>query len=488
MFPVTLNTRIYLILTIIITIPLLFFAYINAINIKQLLIYEKRETLAVISNTLEQRLSRSYDAILAEKNAQNLTSEEKRKVLNEYLQPIVNEVSAKYPGYGLGYYHPEFKVLALAPFNKNLIGVEAHPLSLKVYQNKTTTIAELDSGVTRDGKPLLGFNYPQFYDGVMIGHVWANVKAEDIEREFYIIWLKNLSLIFAVWCLLIYTIRWGFHVIDKSLDAFSIQIQEDNFDSSKLKNFPQLIPVLELVSDLRQHLKKEYETREKINEELSKMDRLNLVSQMAAGVAHEVRNPMTVVMGYMQMLASKADESSKHRYTLVLDELKKVNEIITDFLSLARNKTIERQTYQINDIIDGLYPLIYADLVKRGINIELELDETLPRINCDKKEISQLLLNLARNASEAMQDKVGVLKIKTTNLCGKVQILISDNGCGIPEHLMKKIFDPFFTTKDEGTGLGLAVCRSIIERHEGEIIIQSQEGVGTTFTINLAEN
>jgi signal transduction histidine kinase len=401
------------------------------------------------------------------------------------LQPIVNEVSAKYPGYGLGYYHSKYKIVALAPYNENLIGAEAHPLSLRVYRTKAINVSEIDSGITRDGKPLLSLNYPLFVDGEMVGHVWGNVKTEDIDREFYIILTRNLSLTFGIWCLLIYTIRWGFRVIDRSLDAFSVQIQEDNIDKNRFKKFPQLIPVLELVGRLRENLRQEYETRAKINEELAKIDRLNLVSQMAAGVAHEVRNPMTVIMGYIQMMALKAEENAKHRYILILEELNKVNEIISDFLSLARNKNIEKCMYQINDLIEHLFPLLYADLVKNGIEIDLQLDETLPEIKCDKKEISQLILNLARNASEAMQEKGGVLMIKTSSLFGKVQLQISDNGCGIPEHLLNKIFDPFFTTKDEGTGLGLAVCRSIMDRHKGELIVKSTEGIGTTFIINF---
>lgn len=234
-------------------------------------------------------------------------------------------------------------------------------------------------------------------------------------------------------------------------------------------------------------LRKQY----KISEELEvsqeynrKLDRLNLVSQMAAGVAHEIRNPMTVVTGYIQMMSRKANTQSQEQYKLVLEELEVINQIITTFLSLARNKKVEMKRYQLNDILKNHYQLIYTNTVSQGINIIMDLDDSLPEIECDKNELSQLILNLTKNAADAMGEK-GTITIKTRSYSNRVELLVSDIGPGISAELMEKVFDPFFTTKDDGTGLGLSVVKSIVDRHNGQINIQSVEGKGTTFIISF---
>lgn len=225
---------------------------------------------------------------------------------------------------------------------------------------------------------------------------------------------------------------------------------------------------------------------ERLRSELGNVERLSLVGQMAASITHEIRNPMAVVRGFLQLMKEKSPESLDHYYRIVMEELDRANGIINDFLSLAQNRISEKEQWHLHQIINDLSPLLWADANLRGQTIELVLDENVPKLNLNAKEIKQMLLNLARNGMEAMEEK-GKLSIQT-RLKKKeqiVELIIRDTGVGMSKSRQERLFEPFFTTKAKGTGLGLALCLSIVERHGGKIMVESEEGQGTTFVIQL---
>ena len=223
---------------------------------------------------------------------------------------------------------------------------------------------------------------------------------------------------------------------------------------------------------------------EKLRQEIQKMDRLNLIGQMAAGVAHEIRNPLTVVKGYLQFLQNKVPEKLIGQFQIALAELGHVEELITDFLSLSRNRTTEKRVANLNKIIKDVLPLVNSEAIKRDMSIELNLDEELPDQLLDEKGIRQIILNLSRNAFDAM-GKHGALSIQTVESDEAHILVVTDTGDGIPEDTQGKIFDPFFTTRENGTGLGLAICESFVKDHGGKIEVSSEIGQGTSFTISL---
>lgn len=222
--------------------------------------------------------------------------------------------------------------------------------------------------------------------------------------------------------------------------------------------------------------------REQLENELTRLDRLNLIGEMAAGIAHEVRNPMTTVSGFLQLAKSKKDTHLEY-IDLMLTELNRANEIIKEFLTLAKNKTSDRKLRSLNEIIEALYPLIQAEAVLSNKSISIELSECHP-LYLDEKEIRQLILNMALNGLEAMTIG-GKLTIKTYSADDIVILEIQDEGCGIDRGVLEKIGTPFFTTKDTGTGLGLAVCYSVASRHNADICIQTSSQ-GTTFSIKFS--
>lgn len=204
---------------------------------------------------------------------------------------------------------------------------------------------------------------------------------------------------------------------------------------------------------------------------------------MAAGIGHEIRNPMTTVRGFLQMLQNKKEYAKDKKYFhLMLEELDRANSIITEFLSMAKNRPVDLKLLNLNHVVQTLFPLIQADSMNADQYIETELTE-IPDLLLDEKEIRQLILNLVRNGIETMSPG-GKLIIRTSIIGADIVLSVQDQGPGIAPEAMEKIGTPFFTTKDTGTGLGLAVCYSIAARHNAVIDIETGPG-GTTFYIRF---
>lgn len=223
--------------------------------------------------------------------------------------------------------------------------------------------------------------------------------------------------------------------------------------------------------------------RKNFEKELSRLDRLNLVGEMAASIGHEIRNPMTAVRGFLQFLGNKQECANyKEYYDIMIEELDRANAIITEYLSLAKNKIVSLKKHNLNSILTALSPLIHADAIRENKNVIEELGD-IPDLLLDEKEIRQLVLNLVRNGFQAMSPG-GNLTIKTFRDDCEVVLAVGDQGKGIEPHVMEKIGTPFFTTKDHGTGLGLAVCYSIAARHNAIIKVETSP-IGTTFFVRF---
>jgi signal transduction histidine kinase len=215
-----------------------------------------------------------------------------------------------------------------------------------------------------------------------------------------------------------------------------------------------------------------------LEKEMSRLDRLNLIGEMAAGIAHEIRNPMTTVQGFLQLSRNNSDNLSTEIIDLMLDELKRANSIITEFLNLAKNKVSVKKKQNLNSILEALSPLIQAEAFRSSKHVKLDLNQC-PDIFIDQKEIRQLILNIALNGLDAMSSN-GKLTIRTYTE-------IKDKGQGISPDVLQKFATPFFTTKETGTGLGLAICYSVAKRHHAEIDITTGDE-GTIFSIRFQLN
>lgn len=244
----------------------------------------------------------------------------------------------------------------------------------------------------------------------------------------------------------------------------------------EFNNKREVISVLGISRDITEH--------KLFEKEIARLDRLGLVGEMAASIGHEVRNPMTTVRGYLQLYQRRlASPEDKENFSIMIEEIDRANAIITEFLSLARDKTVDLKKNNLNEIIKVILPLIQADALHRGNNIYVEFGEIFELL-LDEKEIRQCILNVVRNSLEAMPDG-GVVKIKTYIEHESVILSICDEGKGIESHIFDKLGTPFFTTKESGTGLGLAVCYSIAARHKAKISVETGSS-GTAVYIRFS--
>lgn len=221
--------------------------------------------------------------------------------------------------------------------------------------------------------------------------------------------------------------------------------------------------------------------RKKLEHMSSLFDRMNMVGSMAAAVAHEIRNPMTTIRGYLQVMGRKQEyQNDKDKFKLMIEEIDRANSIIREYLSLSQEKIVILKQCSLNSIIEALFPLLQADANSSKVSINLALG-SVAELMLDENEIRQLLLNLVRNSIEAMPAG-GDLVICTFQEACKVVLSISDQGEGIPSHILDKLGTPFVTTKDTGTGLGLPICYQIAHRHKATIKISTSHE-GTTFFV-----
>jgi signal transduction histidine kinase len=222
--------------------------------------------------------------------------------------------------------------------------------------------------------------------------------------------------------------------------------------------------------------------RKRAEIEMARLDRLNLIGEMAASISHEVRNPMTTVKGFLQLLKHKQEPRDKEFFDLMIEELDRANSILSEFLSISRAKRTLFECHNINDIVTSTLPLFLADAYNNDQLLTIELTK-VPDLQLNIQEIRQLLLNLVRNGLEAMSSG-GQLRIRTFSTNTEVVLAVSDEGNGMEQYVLEKLGTPFFTTKDQGTGLGVAVCYGIVSRHNGKISVESSPK-GSTFYVHF---
>lgn len=222
----------------------------------------------------------------------------------------------------------------------------------------------------------------------------------------------------------------------------------------------------------------------RMEKEINHMDRLNLIGQMAASICHEIRNPMTAVRGFLQMLGQQDRFAEEEEvFTLMIEELDRANGILSNYLSLAGDKPFEMRPTSLNWILQNIYPIVLSDALIADKNVLLMLNE-VPLLALDEKEIRQLILNLARNGLEAMHTG-GLLTIRTGRENGEVLLEVEDQGAGLSCEQLESLGTPFQTTKSNGTGLGLPVCYSIAHRHNAKIEVETG-AAGTKFKVRFA--
>jgi PAS domain S-box-containing protein len=225
--------------------------------------------------------------------------------------------------------------------------------------------------------------------------------------------------------------------------------------------------------------------KKKSEEMLHRQDKLAAVGQLAAGVAHEIRNPLTSMKGYAEFLQLDEKDPQRQEFIeIILDEIDRVNNIVEEFMVLAKPKAVELEEQNIIPIVQNVVSMLKFEARKRNVKLEFDTVEEIVQIECDENRLKQVFLNFIKNGIEAMPDG-GDLRVKAEIHDENIVISIQDTGVGIPPETLKKIGEPFYTTKKNGNGLGLMVSFKIIESHNGKVYIESEQNKGTTFKILL---
>lgn len=237
-------------------------------------------------------------------------------------------------------------------------------------------------------------------------------------------------------------------------------------------------------------LNEAYAKLTEIHKELIQSEKLAAVGQLSAGVAHELNNPLTVVIGLAELLLENKNETEEKRKDLesIKKQAERCRSIILNLLQFAQKNETEKKTVQLNSVLNETMELWSYNVKNSKIEITKELDPSLPLIIVNQYQIQQVFVNILNNSLFAMKDTLQPrLNVRTAYEGNKIRIYFKDNGTGIPEKVITRIFDPFFTTKEvgKGTGLGLSMTYGIIKEHNGDIRVQSKEGEGATFIIEL---
>ncbi|WP_223127909.1 ATP-binding protein [Pasteuria penetrans] len=241
---------------------------------------------------------------------------------------------------------------------------------------------------------------------------------------------------------------------------------------------------LDLVQLARKRLdtQRRYQWRREV-ERQRQLEKLSSVGQLAAGLAHEIRNPLTSIRGFLQIAAAES-VSLKKWESIMLGEMDRINDLLRQFLKLSETKPVRFHRFLLDQLMHDVLSLLRPKAFLMGHELEALSPGYLVELVADAERIKQVLINLIQNALEAFQRK-GKVEIRWSKQHDQAVIQIGDDGNGIDQVNLTRIFDPFFTTKREGTGMGLAVCQRIVQDHGGQIHVTSRMGVGTTFTIHL---
>ena len=225
---------------------------------------------------------------------------------------------------------------------------------------------------------------------------------------------------------------------------------------------------------------------ERLEQEAFQTEKLRVISTMAAGMAHEIKNPITSIQTFAEFIPEKQKDPEflKKLHEVLSSETRRIQGIVQEVLDFAKPKAPQLKPVDLGRLISSTVDLLSSELLKRHIKWQVDCQHNGATLPADPNQLRQVLINLIQNAADAMPPG-GSLTIATKTNDGYLELAISDTGQGIPKEALAKIFDPFFTTKENGTGLGLAMVHSIVKAHHGTIHADSQPGQGTTFTVRL---
>jgi len=323
----------------------------------------------------------------------------------------------------------------------------------------------------------------------------ATMRLDFTERfaEIHSLMGKRLAILLGAWLLLIGGVTL---LVQRSVRRSAARLEADlqaAADGGEEAGTPAAGVALDPVAasvhgSLRRLVRRQRERERDVVRQLAHADQLATLGQLAAGLAHEIKNPLAGIQGALEVLRDDAGESENaHLFSEMLAELGRVNGILQRLLESGRAQPLRLVRCDMGRLLEDVVELLQPGLRRQRVELVREVAAVLPEVEIDPAKIRQVLVNLIQNAAEAMQESGGRVRLLASTDPGQsaVVLTVEDDGPGIPRENLERLFEPFFTTKFSGTGLGLPISKSLVEQHGGEIDVTSEPGQGTSFVIVL---
>lgn len=479
------RTFIFICMSTIIAIASISVGYYLIQHARATLVSEKQNKLFAFARLLDNGLQGTFDDILEKEGLIDASRGQKIEALNRYLADYTDRVAGAQQGIGVGYYSKELDaIITYGP--SDILG---HMVTMSIQKDhKGLQVMETGTPMVQTGRlvrgSIMNCMQPLIRDGEVIGYVWANELVDDINHQ--ITRLSSTAYVIIAFGIL-------FSFLGTAFIAYVVgsRIREINSGIKKIEEDPsfRIPPMAGDLGEIARSINEFAERliiRRKLEEQMQRTDRLVALGEIAAGVAHEIRNPLTSIKGFVQLIESEmTDEDPQRKYTgIVISETDRLNKIVHELLYYARPSDTLRSRIVINNILSDSLQLVKINAGPREISIKTEYSDNLPAITGDPEQLKQVFLNLLMNAVQALEGK-GQITVSSQATDDGIRVTVEDDGKGIePEHL-DRIFSPFFTSRSDGTGLGLAVVQKIISLHHGEIRAENIASGGARFIISL---
>lgn len=486
MWPRSLRGRLLILTVVAIALPIVATGYFMVVGAEKALVAEKQQKLFGAARMLDAYLVGTYDDILQRRGVQAADRQGSIAVLNSELAAYTDQVAAAYPGIGVGYYCRDLD--AIITYGPSSIYADKVGLPIGPAHEGRLVMAtgqpRVQEGDLVRGQ-IMNAMHPVVRDGKTIGYIWANELTADIQaqisamtRQVYFTILLGLILGVAG---VTYLVGW------LATDIGRIKGGLMRLKSDLAHQLPRLGGEMGEISTAINDMARSLAAKKRLEDQVQRAERLALAGELAAGLAHEIRNPMMAVKGFAQLLKEDITPAEQAEYADIINrETARMNRLIEELLTFARPPATDVRSVDVNAVVADSLFLLEPKAVRNRVEISRDLAPGLPQVKVDSERLKQVLINILINAVQAVE-KGGEIRIATYYNPGDatVRISVTDTGVGIDPENIGKLFDPFFTTKDEGTGLGLSVAERLMESWGGKILVDSTFGRGSVFTLVL---
>lgn len=267
-----------------------------------------------------------------------------------------------------------------------------------------------------------------------------------------------------------------------------------DFETERVSKSGKRIPVSLTISPVKDRngevmffssIIRDISQRKQTEEYMIKSEKLSVIGQLAAGFAHEIRNPLTTIIGFMQLIEKEMGSKKKLYFDLITSELNRIELITNEFMSVAKPQAVKYEEKNIVELVTEVKNFMEPQALLHNVQVNIDVKDEIPPVICEGNQLKQVFINLIKNAMEAMPNGGNIFITINSMEEKSVSISIKDEGCGIPEDVLSKLGEPFYSLKEKGTGLGLMVCYKIINEHKGNITIDTKVNEGSTFIVTL---